>query len=326
MINLVIDMMGGDNGFKATSEAVKEFLKDNDDTCLTLVGNKEYVDTFKDYKNVQIVYSETLLSMDVDPMKALKDEKSSLMVAIKELLDNDFDGIISAGSTGALLTAAIFKVKRIEGIKRPGLITSFPTLLGDKKTVVIDLGANLVNTAEELVQFAKLGKIYYSLAYKVENPAIYQLNNGTEEEKGRDINKEAFTILKNDSSLNFCGNIEARDVLQGNADVVVTDGFSGNIFLKATEGGVKAMSTLLKEAFMKNLGTKICYLLLRKQIKEMKKKMDYKNVGGAMLLGVNKIVVKAHGSSDAKAFLSALNLSKKLANDNIIEKIKGEIK
>ena len=186
MINLVIDMMGGDNGFKATSEAVKEFLKDNDYTCLTLVGNKEYVDTFKDYKNVRIVYSETLLSMDVDPMKALKDEKSSLMVAIKELLDNDFDGIISAGSTGALLTAAIFKVKRIKGIKRPGLITSFPTLLGDKKTVVIDLGANLVNTAEELVQFAKLGKIYYSLAYKVENPAIYQLNNGTEEEKGRD--------------------------------------------------------------------------------------------------------------------------------------------
>lgn len=325
MINLVIDMMGGDNGYSATSEAVKTFLKEHDDTFLTLVGNKENIDEFKNEKNVKLVYSTTTLKMDVDPMSALKDESSSLICGIKELITNDYDGIISAGSTGALLTAAIFKVKRIPGIKRPGLITSFPTLLGDKKTVVIDLGANLVNTIEDILTFAKLGKIYYSLVYKTSNPTVYQLNNGTEEEKGRDINKEAYQMMKEDPSINFGGNIEARDVLKGNADVIVTDGFSGNIFLKATEGGVKAMSTLLKEAFMKNIGTKIAYLFLRKSIKEMKGKMDYKNVGGAMLLGVNKIVIKAHGSSDAQSFLSALNLSRKLANDKIIEKIKGEI-
>ncbi len=325
MVNIVIDMMGGDNGFKATSEAVKTFLENNNDTFLTLVGNKEDIEIFKDYKNVKLVESETVVKMDADPMAALKDTKSSLMVAVKELLDNNYDAIISAGSTGALLTAGIFKVKRIEGIKRPGLITSFPTLLGDKKTVVIDLGANLVNTSEELHQFAKLGKIYYSLAYKVEKPTVYQLNNGTEEEKGRDINKEAFELLKNDESINFCGNIEARDVLSGSADVVVTDGFSGNIFLKATEGGVKAMSKLLKEAFKKNVATMIGYLFLRGAVKDLKAKMDYKNVGGAMLIGLNKIVVKAHGNSDPQSFLSAINLTKKLAEQNIVEKIKGEI-
>lgn len=333
MSKIVIDLMGGDAGSEITIKAIKSYLNsvkiDENNDAFILVGDNKALESlceFEDKPYIKLVESKTVVAMDVDPMSALKDKESSLMVAVKELLDNDYDSIISAGSTGALLTASIFKIKRIEGVKRPGLITTLPTYIENKKTVMLDLGANLENTAEELAQFGLLGSIYYNLAFNEAKPKVFLLNNGTEEEKGRNEHKEAHQLLKNDSRINFAGNIEGREVLSGNADVVVSDGFSGNIFLKTTEGTVKLVTSLLKDAIYSSTKTKIAGLLLKSKMSEFKEKLNYKNIGGAMLIGVNKIVIKAHGSSDEKAFLSAIKLANDLGNKKLVEKVKEKLK
>lgn len=326
MINIVIDMMGGDNGNEATIEAVKKFLMNHEDINLILVGDKKTLESFSSLSRVKCVESSSVVAMDVDPLDAIKDKESSLMKAVKELNESNFDCLVSAGSTGGLVAAATLRVGRIKGIKKPGLISSLPTLIKDKKVVVLDLGAFVDDTVEDLYNFAKMGSIFYSINYKKNNPAIYQLNIGTEAHKGREVNQKLFTELSTDKSLNFKGNIEGREVLKGEADVVVTDGYSGNIFLKTTEGTAKMMSSLLKDAFTRNFASKMGYLLSKKGIANMKAMMDYKSVGGAMLLGVKKIVVKAHGSSDSRAFLSALEMSYELKKGEIIEKFEEEFK
>ena len=324
-MKFVIDMMGGDSGVKATIGATKEFIKRHPNVELFLIGDLNALETFKDHDNIHLVESKTVLKMDVDPLTALKEKDSSLMVAIETYLANNCDCLISAGSTGALLSAAIFKIKRIPGITRPCLITSFPTIKKNKKFVVCDLGANNSNTKEELLQFAKMGSIYYSIVYQEENPKVYLLSNGTEEEKGSPVSKEAYPLLKDCKSINFKGNIEARDPLYGDIDVLVSDGYTGNIFLKSVEGTAKVMSKMIKDAFKKNVLTMIGYLFSKKGINEIKEKMDYKNVGGALLMGVNGVVIKAHGSSDVRSFLSALENGYKLVEVDIVNKFKKEL-
>lgn len=324
-MKFVIDMMGGDSGIEATIGATKEFIKRHPNVELFLIGDLNALGTFKDHENIHLVESKTVLKMDVDPLTALKEKDSSLMVAIETYLANNCDCLISAGSTGALLSAAIFKIKRIPGITRPCLITSFPTIKKNKKFVVCDLGANNSNTKEELLQFAIMGSIYYSIVYQEENPKVYLLSNGTEEEKGSPLSKEAYPLLKDCKSINFKGNIEARDPLYGDIDVLVSDGYTGNIFLKSVEGTAKVMSKMIKDAFKKNILTMIGYLFSKKGINEIKEKMDYKNVGGALLMGVNGVVIKAHGSSDVRSFLSALENGYKLVEVDIVNKFKKEL-
>lgn len=324
-MKFVIDMMGGDSGLNATIGATREFIKRHPNVELFLIGDLNALETFKDNKNIHLVESKTVLKMDVDPLTALKEKDSSLMVAIETYLANNCDCLISAGSTGALLSAAIFKIKRIPGITRPCLITSFPTIKKNKKFVVCDLGANNSNTKEELLQFAIMGSIYYSIVYQEENPKVYLLSNGTEEEKGSPVSKEAYPLLKDCKTINFKGNIEARDPLYGDIDVLVSDGYTGNIFLKSVEGTAKVMSKMIKDAFKKNILTMIGYLFSKKGINEIKEKMDYKNVGGALLMGVNGVVIKAHGSSDVRSFLSALENGYKLVEVDIVNKFKKEL-
>ena len=324
-MKIVVDMMGGDHGTKTTIEAVKQFVSLHKDCEIFAVGNEEEISELKDLALVHIVPSKTVLPMDADPMTSLKDLDSSLMVGVKTFLDNECDGLISAGSTGALLTASIFKIKRLPGVRRPCLITSFPTVIDNKKFVVCDLGANSSDTKEDLEQFAIMGSMYYSILYNEENPKVYLLNNGTEEEKGNDLTKEAYQVLKANEHINFKGNMEGRDVMKGDVDVLVCDGFTGNIFLKTLEGTAKAMGNMMKDAFKLNLMTKIGYLFAKKGIKGMIKKMDYKNVGGALLLGVNGIVIKSHGSSEAKSFLASMEAAYNLAKENMIEKIKARL-
>ena len=324
-MKFVIDMMGGDNGLKATIPSMQEFIKKYSDVEYFLVGDVNKLSEFNNLKNVHLVVSETILPMDADPLTALKETTSSLMVSIKTFLENKCDALISAGSTGALLSASIFKIKRLPNITRPCLITSFPTVKNNKKFVVCDLGANAANTKEELNQFAIMGSLYYSIIYDEKNPRVYLLNNGTEEEKGNDLTKEAYALLSSNKSINFKGNIEAREPLFGDVDVLVTDGFTGNVFLKSVEGTAKAMSSMIKEAFKKNIFTMIGYLFSKSGINGIKNKMDYKNVGGALLLGVNGVVIKAHGSSDARSFSSALLNAYKLTKVDIVNKIKKEL-
>ena len=326
-MKILIDMMGGDNGIDMTIPTVKKFLSLHDDLELFLVGDENRLtNEFKDYKNCTIVPSTTIVPMDADPLSALHDKESSLMKGIKAFLENGCEAFISAGSTGALLSAATLKIKRLPGITRPALVTSFPTIKKNKKFVVTDLGANNVATKEELLQFAIMGSLYYKTIYNDnETPRVFLLNNGTEEEKGTEVLKETYQLMKESKSINFCGNMEAREPLKGDLDVLVADGFNGNIFLKTMEGTAKQMSGMLKDIFKRNFISKLAYLMVRKGVNEMKQKMDYKNVGGALLAGVNGVVVKAHGSADEKCFLSALENAYKLVKVNIIEKFKEEL-
>ena len=325
-MKIVIDMMGGDNGIEVTIGAVNEFYKRHSEVELFLVGDENILNIeFKDIYNIHVVPSQTVLAMDVDPMTALKEKTSSLMVAVDTFIANSCDALISAGSTGATLSAAVFKIKRLKGISRPGLITPFPSMIKGKKYVVCDLGANNANTKEDLLNFALMASTYYQVRYNEPSPRVHLLSNGTEEEKGSPLGKEVYPLLKDCPDINFQGNIEARDPLFGVTDVVVCDGYSGNIYLKATEGGCKVMSELIKKSFKKNIFTKLGYLFAKKGFDDLRETMDYQSVGGAMLVGVNGIVVKAHGNSNIKSFLSALEGAYDLAYGEVLKKIKEKL-
>ena len=231
------------------------------------------------------------------------------------------DALISAGSTGAFLSAATLILKRIPGVLRPALVTGFPNLGRGNFVTLLDVGASNTNTAEEIQQFAYMGSLYAEGAYGIQKPIVKLLSNGSEEGKGSPVGKEAFALLKADSKVDFQGNIEASQIFAGSADVVVTDGYSGNVMLKSFEGMAKAMGKLMKQGFSKNFMTKLGYLFAKSGIDTIKDTMNPKKVGGAMLAGVNGLVVKAHGNSDPESFVSAMEVASRLVDAKMIEKM-----
>lgn len=325
MYKFVIDMMGSDNGPKGLIKAIDEFSKAHEDIFFYLVGKTEEFDVFKDRKNFSLIEANDVISMNDNPIACLKREDSSLIKAVRTYKRENADCIISAGSTGAYLTAATFLIGRIKGIKRPGLITPFPTIIKNKYVVLLDIGANNLNNVEEMIQFAFMGRIYSKYIFGTENPKTYLLSNGTEDHKGTQLIQETNKKLREIEFPNFVGNIEGRHVLDGEADVVICDGFSGNLFLKTCEGVFGIVSKLLKEGYRKNLKTKIGYLLSRSVTDNIKETFNYKKVGAAMLLGIDGYVIKAHGNSDFEGFTGALNVSlssvKNKINDKIVEEL-----
>ena len=323
MIKIAVDAMGSDKGSSIVVEAVKNFLKDYKDVEFTVYGKKEELVELEGL--TKIVDCRDVMGMEDGALQVMRKKETSMIKAIEGAKNEDLDGVVSAGSTGAFLTASTIYLRLIEGLQRAALVSPFPTA-GDKSVIILDIGANNENTPEHLVQFAKMGKIFSKVYNDVKEPRVYLLSNGAEEKKGSPEVKEAHQMLKNSNFEGFKGNIEARYVLSGEADVVVTGGFAGNIVLKGTEGTAKLFGTLIKNAFKKNIFTKIGYLFARSGIKEMQEKMDYKSYGGAMLLGVNKVVVKGHGSSDARAFYHAIRVTYELIKKQMINKMKEELK
>lgn len=320
MYKICVDVMGADHGSGVFVSAIKQFLKDYQDVSLCVIGKKEELSSLEGL--VEIVDAREAMGMEDGALEVLRKKETSMMSAIKKAKEEDYDAIVSAGSTGAFLTAATITFKLIEGVSRAALLSPFPTKNRDR-VIILDIGASNENSAIHLLDFAKMGKIFTRI-YKNKEPNLYLLSNGTEENKGSPLVKEAHKLIKEEIK-DFKGNIEAREVLSGKADVVVCDGYSGNIFLKGAEGVAKSFSYMLKEAFSKNIFTKIGYLFSRKGINEIKDTMNYKKYGGAILLGVNKVVVKAHGSSDDEAIYSALKLSYDLSKEKVVEKMKEEI-
>ena len=320
MIRIVVDAMGGDLGSTVIVDAVKNFLKDNNDVEITIVGKKEELSSLENI--ARVVDARDIVPMQAGALEVMRLKDSSMMKAIKIMKDEQLDAVVSCGSTGGFLSAATINLKMIPGVKRAALVAPFPTQIKGKNVVILDIGANNENSAEELCQFALMGRLYSKAVYNIETPNVYLLSNGAEEGKGAPEVKEAYKMLEKMRFEGFSGNIEARYALNGDADVVVADGFTGNVFLKASEGIAKMMSGMIKKAFKRNLWSKIGYLHVRKGMKEMSETMDYKSTGGAMLLGVNGNVVKAHGSSDARSFYCALRVAKKLAENDIVNKIK----
>ena len=306
IMKIAVDAMGGDNAPKAIVEGVMLAKKDFPDIEFLLFGKesaiKEYV---TDDKNITIIHTDEKIESDDEPVKAIRRKKqASMVLAAQAVKEKQADALFSAGNTGALLAAGLFVVGRIKQVERPGLMTTMPVFTGEKGAGFdfIDMGANADNKPEHLLTYGILASYYASQVRGVNNPRVGLLNNGTEDTKGSELTKKAFELLKEEPSLNFVGNVEARDLFNGVADVVVTDGFTGNAVLKSIEGTAQAIMGNLKSSILDSgLKGKMGALLLKDSLKELKQKMDYSNHGGAVLFGVKAPVVKTHGSTGPEA-------------------------
>lgn len=321
MMNFAVDCMGSDNGPEVLCEGIRNFLAAHEDVFLYACGEESRMAALKDHPRVQFVAASQVVPMECGAMQVMRMKDSSMMKVFDLFSEKRIDAAVSAGSTGGFLSLATLKLRLIPGVERAALVSPFPTKTG-KPVVVLDIGASNENTASQLVQFAKMGKIYSETVFSVKVPKVYLLSNGTEEKKGSPAGKEAHRLLKESGFEGFMGNMEGREALSGEADVLVSEGFTGNVFLKTSEGVAKMMSGMIKEAFTRSVGSKIGYLLSRKGFREMTEKMNYKSFGGAMLLGVNGVVVKGHGNSDAYSFERALEVAYKMAKSNIVDKIR----
>ena len=321
MIKIAVDTLGGDNGSAPIVEGIIQFLKDNKDVCIYAVGKKEELKKLEGI--CEIVDAPDIVPMESGPLEVMRMKNSSMYQTVMLAKEGKVDAIVSSGSTGGFLSSSTLLLKTIPGVNRAAFIAPFPTKIKGHYVVILDIGASNENSPEELRQFAVMGSLYSEHILGVENPKIYLLSNGTEPGKGSPTGKQAYKLLKDNP--NFKGNIEARNALAGEADVIVTDGFTGNVYLKASEGMAKMMSGFIKGIFKKNLWTKLGYLHVRKGFKNMSETMDYKSTGGAMLLGVNGVVVKVHGNTDAYSMYCAINVAKKLVDKDIANKIKEGI-
>ena len=320
MIRLAIDMMGGDLGSQATLEGVRIFQRKHPGEIeFLLVGRKEELIGAED---CQVIDARDIVPVEAGVLDSLSMKESSMYKAVELVKEKKADGVISSGGTGAFLADATVMLRNIPGVTRACLVAPFPTKVKGKRVVVLDVGANNENSGAEISQFASMGSLYCQAVYGIKEPRVFVLANGSEADKGSPESKEAFKLLNENKRINFKGNIEARDIFSGEADVVATDGYSGNILLKGSEGTALLISQMIKKSFERNIFSKIGYLLSRKGFKEMSEIMGNESVGGALLLGVNGVVVKAHGNSDGESFYHAIEVAYALAKNNIVERIK----
>ena len=314
-MRIILDAMGGDNAPQAPVIGALQAAKDFG-TQIILVGKGEEIlsvmrsQGYNDLpEGIEIAHADEVVDMHDDPANVIRKKKnSSMVIGLKMLADGLGDAFVSAGSTGALLTGATLLVKRVKGIRRAAMGPTMPNKAGGK-TVILDCGANAECTPEFLLQFGLVGSIYAQKCLGVENPRIGLLNIGTEDTKGTPLQKEAYALLKaagDKGIINFVGNTEARDVPLGAVDVIVCDGFAGNVLLKSIEGTAMFMGSLISKMFKKSILSKLAAALVMKDIKAFKKMLDYREIGGTPFLGIRKPVIKAHGSSDALAFRNAV--------------------
>lgn len=324
---IAVDGMGGDNSPEAVVEgcvlAVKELgvkviITGPEDLLLKTLSKYTFPS-----ESIRIVNSTEVISPNEEPVKALKQKKDSSLVKALNLVKNgEADAVLSGGSTGALMAGATLIIGRIKGIKRVALAPIMPGK--SNPFMIIDVGANVDCKAQYLLQFALMGKIYFENILKVKNPTVGLINIGAEEEKGNELTKEAHKLLKG-SNLNFVGNVEPRDIPSGDTNVLVCDGFVGNTFLKTYEGVAGSIFSLLKEEIMSSFKTKIGGLLLKSVFDRFKQKFDYSEYGGSAFLGAKGIVIKAHGSSNGKAFKNAIKQALNTYEQNIVQRITEEI-
>lgn len=325
-VKIAIDAFGGDNAPSAVIGGCAAALEKFDDISLIITGDEKIIKSeLSAYcintSRIQIVNAPERIMMDEPPVQAIKQKPNSSMVAaFNKIVGGEADAFVSAGNTGAILTGATLLVRRIEGILRPALGVVFPTVK-NTSTLMLDCGANVDCKAAYLCQFAIMGSVYMERVMGYAAPRVGLINNGTEAEKGNALTKETYKLLT-ETNINFKGNAEGRELLSGDYDVLVCDGFDGNLILKHTEGMVSAMTKMLKAEYMLTKRAKLGALMSRKALANFKRRLDYTEHGGAPLLGVNGCVIKAHGSSNAKAFTAAIGQ----ARDYILGGVTNHIK
>ena len=326
-MKVIVDSMGSDKGpqeiIKGAVDGINELGVE-----IVLVGEeniiKKELSKYTYPKNsIEIINAEETISNDDEPVLAIRrKKKSSMVLGLEALVNGKGDGFVSTGNTGALLAGGLFIVKRIEGVERAALATVYPTKKGI--SFILDVGANVDSKPEYLMQFATMGSIYGEKVLGIKSPTVALANIGVEEGKGNALVRDSYKLLSN-SNLNFIGNVEIRDIPEGIVDIIVCDGFVGNVILKLTEGMAITMFSTLKEEFESSFKSKVGALMLKPQLKSFKNRLDYREYGGAPLLGLKKPVVKAHGSSDAFAIKNAIRQVKTFSDNNVIRIIEENI-
>lgn len=328
-VTVALDCMGGDHGLPVTIPAALSFLGRHTDAHVVLVGPEEQVRAAlhahrrEAHPRIRVHHASEVVGMDDPPAVALRTKRdSSMRVAVDLVKGGEADACVSAGNTGALMAISRFVLKMMAGVERPAIASMVPTMRG--RSCVLDLGANVDCTAVHLLQFAVMGAALYSVVEKVDRPSVGLLNIGEEDIKGNEVVKQAGELLKA-SGLNYYGNVEGYDIYKGTTDVVVCDGFVGNVFLKSSEGLARMLAAYLQEEFRRNLFTKLSAFAARPVINAFRGRVDPRRLNGASLLGLRGIVVKSHGSADPFAFEVAINRAWEEANDAILQRISAHL-
>ena len=322
-MKVVVDAFGGDNAPLEVVEGAVLAVNERKDLTVVLTGKEDKIKEILNGRTerIEIVNAEDVITNDDVPTVAIRQKKDSSLVKAFDLLKEDENvvGLVSAGSTGAILSGAIMKIGRIKGISRPALAPILPTQK-DGNVIIIDSGANVDCKSEHLLHFAIMGSAYFSIVQGVESPRVALLNNGAEEHKGNELVKETYPLMKK-LPINFVGNAEAREVMSGDIDVFVTDGFAGNVLLKGVEGAASGILSTLKKEIKASFSAKIGYLFMRKAFKKLKTKLDINKHGGAPFLGCKKLVVKNHGSCGRQNICASILQVVKLHENKLNEKI-----
>ncbi len=329
-MKFVLDALGGDNSPWAIVDGVALALKKYNDIEYVITGNKAEIEKYikekkYNFSNVEIVNAPDEIDCNDVPTVAIRTKKDSSLVVALDLLkkDEEINALISTGSTGAILTGGFLKIGRIKGVSRPALCPVLPTKKGTN-VLLIDCGANADCKPVNLCHFAVMGSIYFKELFGVENPRVALVNIGTEDAKGNELIKQTFPLMQK-MPINFVGNMEARDALSGDYDVLVCDGFTGNVLLKSTEGAVSLVMSEMKTAFKSSLKAMLGAKLAMKSLKKLKNKLDYNKYGGSPFIGCSKTIIKSHGSSKAETILASIEQARKYTLANINNKISDEI-
>lgn len=323
MMKIAMDAMGGDNAPKEIVIGAQKAIETFSDLEILLVGDEKQIQSFLTNKErIDILHTEEQILATDEPVRAVRRKKTASMVlGATEVKEGRADAFISAGNTGALMATGLFVVGRMEGIDRPALAPTLPTISGEG-FLLLDVGANVDAKPENLVQYAMMGSIYSEKVRGVAKPRVGLLNIGTEEKKGNELTKKTFELLQS-TNIHFIGNVEARDLLDGVCDVAVTDGFTGNMILKTVEGTAMSMFKMIKAELMSSFTSKMAAAVLKPNLKQIKNKLDYSEYGGAALFGLNAPVIKAHGSSDSQAIYSAIRQTREFVQSGVVAQIKN---
>ncbi len=328
-MRIVVDGMGGDRGSEEVIKGIVLALEEMPRVEITVVGKEEILKKALskhkyDKNRLNIVNADEVIEMTDEPVSAVRKKKNSSMNVALELVKNgEGDAFVSAGNTGALISASQLKLRRIKGVLRPAIATVFPAK--GKNIVLMDVGANADTKPEFINQFAVIGCKFAEEILHRKNPTAALLNIGSEEGKGNELTREAYNLLKENKNINFAGNIESRDMMSGKVDVVVTDGFTGNMVLKTSEGVAKYIFECLKEEIKGSFLAKIGIFFMMPVLKKLKKRMDSSEYGGALFLGLNGVSIKAHGNSDAVGIKNAVRVANEFAENKFVEKLKEMI-
>ncbi len=329
MVTIAVDAMGGDHAPTPEVHGAVRAAR-SQDVNLILVGREDVLKAelskYDGWRNlpIRIVHASEVVTMEDNPAKALRTKRdSSIRVAARLVRDGEADGLVSAGNTGAVMAISKTVIGMIPGVDRPALANAFPTVKG-KPAVMVDVGANVDSSPQMLAQFAVMGEIYSRLVFHTESPRIGLLSIGEEEHKGNELTRNATQILRK-LPVNFIGNVEGRDLYTGHADVIVCDGFIGNVALKVSEGLVEVIKFMLKESLQSTLSAKLGYVLSRQAFNDFRKRMDYSEYGGAPLLGLKGVVIICHGRSNDNAIRNAIRVATESATEHVNDRIESEI-